>query len=233
MKTEGARKQAWVRRLELLSQAKDLSEQRQQLRSRYSPRLSYGRHFSPPGPFAKPAAVMVLLHQTDPDGDWRDCSIPLTVRPDHLPDHPGQISFPGGRVEEGESYLQAALRELQEELGALVFQGDVLGSLMPLWVFNSDYKLRPFLAVHVGELNYDPCQHEVARLIQLPVRALLSESDNQSQQFSRGSVHWQANVFQHEDDVVWGATAIVLAELAVILRRLDQDELQASTLGSG
>jgi 8-oxo-dGTP pyrophosphatase MutT (NUDIX family) len=218
-----ARKQQWVQRLEDLLQADELFEERQRLRSRYSPRLSYGRHFSPPGPFAKPAAVMVLLHQPEPDCDWRDCSIPLTVRPDYLPDHPGQISFPGGRVEEGESYVQAAVRELEEELGITKFTGNVVGSLSPIWVFNSDYRLQPFVAVHVGELNYIPCQHEVARLIQLPLRTLLAKADNESKQFSRGSVHWQANVFQHENDIVWGATAIVLAELAAILRRMDVD----------
>jgi 8-oxo-dGTP pyrophosphatase MutT (NUDIX family) len=215
--------------LEALLQAEDLFEQRHRLRSLYSPKLSYGRHFGPPEPDAKPAAIMVLLHQPDSDCDWRECSIPLTVRPDHLPDHPGQISFPGGRVENGESYLQAAQRELEEELGTVNFHADVIGSLMPIWVFNSNYKLRPFLAVHVGELNYDPCQQEVARLIQFPIRLLLSSVDDQSRQFSRGSVHWQANVFQHEEDVVWGATAMMLAELAAILRRLDRDELLHGT----
>jgi 8-oxo-dGTP pyrophosphatase MutT (NUDIX family) len=216
-----AGKQSWIAKLESLLQASELSSERHRLRSHFSPKLSYGRHFSPPGPSAKPAAVLVLLNQPTADCDWRDCTIPLTVRPDHLPDHPGQISFPGGRLEQGETYAEAAQRELQEELGLPRFEGSIVGSLTPIWVFNSDYHLKPFLAVQIGELNCNPCQHEVARLIEFPLRHLLSTDDSQSRQFSRGVIQWQANVFVHDEDVVWGATAIVLGELAAIVRELD------------
>ncbi len=82
------------------------------LRSRFAPPLSYGRHFGPPAHDARPAAVMVFLYPRD--GQWH---LPLTVRPDTMLSHAGQISFPGGMVEAGEATRAAALRELEEELG--------------------------------------------------------------------------------------------------------------------
>lgn len=214
----------WIAAFVSLLAAKELAAKRQQVRAIYSPELSYGRHFSPPGPTARQAAVMVLLNSPTPNSHWSDCTIPLTVRPQHLPDHPGQISFPGGRVEEGELIQRAAVREFEEELG-VAFQGQIIGQLSPVWVFNSDYALTPYLAVLVGELAVCPCDYEVERVIHYPVSRLLLDADNDWDDFARGSVRWRANVFRAGDDRVWGVTAVVLAELAVILRQLKKLEL--------
>lgn len=209
----------WVDQLQNLIASPHLMSERQKWRAKYSPQLSYGRHFCPPGPFAKPAAVMVMLQIEGNSEDWKQGTIPMTVRPTHLPDHPGQISFPGGRVERGENELQAAGREFEEELGVKRFPGRVLGQLQPLWVYNSDYILTPFVSVFFGSIQYHPCEHEVARLIHFPVSELLSATTHIDHIF-RGSVSWKTNVFRHGDDNVWGATGIVLGELAAILRTL-------------
>lgn len=219
LQIDGQSSMNWPDRLEQLLLQNELLQQRQQSRARYCPDLSYGRHFAPPVPSARPAAVMILLEQPEPGAHWSRCTIPLTVRPDDLADHPGQISLPGGRLENVETYQEAATREFQEELGLDRFPGRVLGELLPLWVFNSNYRLRPFLAVHAGRLDYSPCQREVARLIHLPVAQLLLESTTVTHDvFSRGSVRWKAGVIRYQCDQIWGATAIILAELAALLR---------------
>lgn len=210
---------AWASSLQEILAGEQCLPDRQSWRAAFSPQLSYGRHFSPPGPSAKPASVMILMQLQHAKDDWTDATIPLTVRPAHLPDHPGQISLPGGRVEVGEDTLSAATREFEEELGVSAFPGQVLGELQPIWVFNSDYHLTPFVAVHAGQLMYQPCHHEVDRLIHFPVRELLTATEHVGN-FTRGSVNWQARYFPCGLDKVWGATAIVLGELAAILRAL-------------
>ena len=65
----------------------------------FAPRLSYGRHRGPAAHDARPAAVTVLFYPID--GKWH---IPFTLRPEHLHDHGGQVSFPGGRLEDGETF---------------------------------------------------------------------------------------------------------------------------------
>lgn len=214
---------AWIEQLQRLIQDPQLLEKRQQLRLGYSPQLSYGRHFSPPGIAAKPAAVMVLMQLPNAEADWTQCTIPLTVRPKHLPDHPGQVSFPGGRVESGEDHRQAAIREFEEELG-VPFSGSIVASLLPIWVFNSDYALLPILAFDVGPLEYQPSTDEVDRMIHFPVCQLL-ETQLHKSEISRGLIRWKAKVFRYQDDEIWGATAIVLGELAAILRELKSSEM--------
>ena len=81
-------------------------------RSRMSPELSYGRHAGPAPHTARSAAVVLLLFRRA--GRWH---LPLTERPLTLAHHAGQISLPGGAVDHGESSIEAARRELKEELG--------------------------------------------------------------------------------------------------------------------
>lgn len=212
----------WIRSIHHVLAENQFIEQRQRARAKYCPEMTYGRHFAPPGPTARSAAVMIVIEVPEPNSHWSQCTIPLTVRPLHLADHPGQISFPGGRLKSSESFLEAARRELKEELGLDCHPDSVLGALSPMWVFNSNYRLQPFVAVQSGTVPYNPCVREVARVIRFPVAALVGEQEIQHRSFSRGQVHWKAGVYCIDDDYVWGATAIVLAELAEILRSLNR-----------
>ncbi len=188
-------------------------EQRHASRMRFSPSLSYGRHFGPAAPTAKQAAVMVMLESNE--SGW---TIPLTERPAHLPDHPGQISLPGGRLEPGESHLEAACREFAEELGTATFPGELVGELQSIYVYNSDYFVRPFVAISPGRIDYVPCQREVERVIHLPVQLLMDDSTLRPQEFRRGKASWLSNTIHYDNALIWGATAIILGEFARIMQ---------------
>lgn len=181
-------------------------------RRRFSPSLSYGRHFCPPLPTARRAAVMILFEPRH--GGW---SIPLTVRPNHLPDHPGQVCLPGGRLEPGETVVDAAEREFCEELGLDRFPARTLGQLQSIYVYHSDFYLTPCLAVVERPLHYRPNPAEVESVLHLPVEYLLDLNRHVVRAHARGGVSWTALGIEFEGWHVWGATAIVLGELAGIL----------------
>ncbi len=165
----------------------------------------------------------MALIEMDPGRPWGQWTIPLTVRPDCLQSHPGQISLPGGSLEVGETPQAAAERELQEELGLSGFPGSVLGCLQDLYVFNSDYAVLPFVACSPKLGSLTPCPHEVVRLIHLPLETLIRDAyHGRSARFSRQGVVWTAPVIQIDNDQIWGATAIMLGELAAVIHALDQ-----------
>jgi ADP-ribose pyrophosphatase YjhB (NUDIX family) len=156
---------------------------------------------------------MIMLEASE--SGW---TIPLTERPKHLPDHPGQISLPGGRVEEGESHLEAACREFSEELGTTTFPGECVGELHSIYVYNSDYFVRAFVAVCDQRPAYTPCEREVERVIHLPIEHLLDDSRPIRQEFWRGKANWHSSTIHCDEALIWGATAIILGEFARILR---------------
>ncbi len=185
---------------------------RQIQRARFSPSLSYGRHFCPPMPDARQAAVMILIQPHA--GGW---AIPLTVRPNHLPDHPGQVCLPGGRLEPNETTSQAAEREFCEELGLEQFPTSTIGALQSIYVYNSNFYLTPCVSVIDHEPHYTANPSEVESIVYLPLNHLFELQNHVVRGHSRGPVRWTALGIESQGIHVWGATAIVLAELAAIL----------------
>jgi 8-oxo-dGTP pyrophosphatase MutT (NUDIX family) len=184
---------------------------------RFSPELCYGRHFGPPPPEALPAGVLVLLYRED--AQWR---LPLMLRPDHMKAHAGQVSFPGGRVETGETSDQAALRELEEELGISPRQVEVLGHLSPLYVFNSNYWITPWAAVAEGPLEFRPHPDEVAAVVQLSLDTLLDTAHHGQMEIHRRGLSFRTPCIEAPPYRIWGATCMILGELMAIV-----DELSA------
>ncbi len=175
-----------------------------------APRLSYGRHQGPPSPTARPAAVLVALWQSE--DQWH---IPMTVRQPHLASHSGQISLPGGAIEKNESPGQAALREAHEELGIAPQDVQLVGALPPLYLYNSDYLVTPLVARLRREPLWHPCRHEVAELFHLPLPWLGEQPIRPPHKtvMRRGHNEFSVPCFRYQGRVIWGATAMILAEL--------------------
>lgn len=184
--------------------------------SRFEPELSYGRHFGPPSRQSRSAAVLLLLYWAD--GEWR---MPLTVRPAAMQLHAGQISLPGGVVEPGETSEQAALRELDEELGVAAGQTRILGRLSPLNLFVTDFWVLPWVAVAHAAPVWRPNACEVAKVLEIPLAHLLDARHfGRHHRRNRGVGLWAPHIFW-QGYRIWGATSMMLGELAALLSELD------------
>jgi 8-oxo-dGTP pyrophosphatase MutT (NUDIX family) len=189
-------------------------------RSVMSPQMSYGRHAGPAPVSARAAAVTLLLfRRDDPTGGARGWHLPLIDRPATLTQHGGQISLPGGAVEPGESSSDAALRELDEELG---FDGplELLGRLSDCYVFASDFAITPWVAAASCEPQWRPHDREVRAVVELSLQSLLDDRSIGRTTIERGPLVFHAPCLQLGTSCIWGATSVILGELADLLHRL-------------
>lgn len=151
----------------------------------------------------------------------------LMVRPEYDGVHSGQVSFPGGKREEHDADLQAtALREFGEETGARPDQVHVLGAMSRVYIPPSRMLVTPFLAYtpSLGVLRPDP--EEVAALVEAPLREVLREDilRFRMQELGAGGIRMRVPYFDIRGQVVWGATAMMIAELRELFGRLGHAE---------
>ncbi len=159
------------------------------------------------------AAVLVLLYEAD--GGVR---FPLMLRPSGDGVHSGQVSLPGGSREAGESLESCALRETAEELGVDSSTVRVVRPLSPLEVPPSRFTVHPFVGIVSGWPAFKPEPAEVAAVFEPSLDDVLAAVSHQEDQAEfRGSL-WRVPYYRLAGQRVWGATAMILAELEVLLR---------------
>ncbi len=168
----------------------------------------------------KEASVLLLLypHITN-NGVGAQLHLVFMRRPEYPGAHSGQISFPGGRREEGESLQHTALREMVEEIGVLPETVTVMGQLSALYTPPSNFYIYPFVAFSQTRPLFQSNSREVAELIEVPL-SLLTNPDIYKEeiwhfdQYGERKIPFFA-VFGHK---VWGATAMILSEFLTLLR---------------
>ena len=144
----------------------------------------------------------------------------LMKRPSTMRHHPGQISFPGGKVEkEDVSAEMTALREAREEVGIDPSSIEILGKLSDLYVEVSKFSIQPFLAWADKKPYFILNSGEVEELILFPISDFVTEETISETELETFSGTLRVNYYTYKGEVIWGATAMILSELFEILKR--------------
>jgi 8-oxo-dGTP pyrophosphatase MutT (NUDIX family) len=141
----------------------------------------------------------------------------FTKRPGEMRRHAGEISFPGGRRDEGDPDLQStALREAEEEIGLPPEAVEILGALQPTPTIATGYSVYPFVGLIEPGREWTLSAREVAEVLELPLRALLAGFARR--RLVRRGLPIRTDTYTVGEHLIWGATARILADL---LERID------------
>lgn len=168
------------------------------------------KHDGPP----RPGSVLILLCG-NPGQLW----FPLIKRTDTGGVHSGQISLPGGRTEEGESMVSTALREAQEEIGIDPASIEIIGKLTPMHVIPSNYLVTPVIGRWTKDYSPDflPERNEVDHIIKSTLQELINQYAIRKADIRVRGYQISAPHFWIGNQMVWGATAMMLNEFRQIL----------------
>lgn len=169
-------------------------------------------HFMPPEDSdARRGAVLIVFSDTDGDGEGE---ILLTERAHDMRSHPGQVSFPGGSLDPGETPVQAALREAEEEIAIDPESLTVFGELPELWLPPSNFAVTPVLAYWNQRHEVDIASPaEVHEIHHVPIADLLDPTHRISVRHPRGFTGPGFLIGPDKDVILWGFTAGIIARL--------------------
>lgn len=163
-----------------------------------------------------PAAVLVPVILGPEPG------ILLTKRNAHLNKHAGQVSFPGGRMDRGETPEQTALREAEEEVGIAPRNVELLGRMAD-YATGTGFRITPVVGLLPPGLELRPSPEEVEAVFEMPLTTLLDpHAPQRRMREAQGNLRefW---VWPHPEHYIWGATAAILVHLAQRLRAAGPD----------
>ncbi len=168
------------------------------------------QHKLPP----KPGSVLILLYPQE-----GRIKFPLTKRAEYNGAHSGQVSFPGGKSEGEESRTETALREGEEEIGINRGEIKVIGKLSEFFVIPSNFIITPIVAYQTSRPVFRPDPFEVVRILEANVEDILDEASIHVREITAAKVYQLiAPHFMVDNEIVWGATAMMLNEFRLVVK---------------
>ncbi len=170
-----------------------------------------------PSPDARQSSVLILLYPLD-----GEIGLVLMLRPEYQGIHSGQISLPGGKYEESdESLVFTALREANEEIGITPSQVQIIGQLTEMYIPPSHYLVTPVVGYQATRPVFKADPKEVARIIEIRLSDLLDDKKVQLKKMKlRLGITLKVPSFFIDDNIIWGATAMILSELKEIIEEI-------------
>ncbi|WP_109830794.1 NUDIX hydrolase [Reichenbachiella versicolor] len=172
------------------------------------------------GKIPKQSAVLILWHYHQ--DKWQ---FPLIQRPVYNGTHSGQIALPGGKQELEETFQETALRETHEEIGVTPDAIEVIGQLSDIYIPPSNFNIKPIIGITEGKPLYQPDQREVVDVFDINEIDLI---DDKNRKFAPVKVSQnmkiQAPCFDFDGRIVWGATAMILSEMAAVIKEMTNSQ---------
>lgn len=158
---------------------------------------------------------VLLLINPKPEG----FTIVFTLRKEYNGTHSGQMSFPGGKREEGDADITyTALRETEEEIGVKPEEVQVIGALSELYIPPSNFLVYPTVGVLKGAANFSRQEYEVEEIIEIPLSFFLKEESRSTTRIKvMGKTEVEVPAYLYDKYVIWGATAIMMSEFVYVL----------------
>jgi 8-oxo-dGTP pyrophosphatase MutT (NUDIX family) len=160
---------------------------------------------------ARPSAVLVGLFEST-----NGVEAILTRRSQSLTNHRGEISFPGGRLENGETAVDAALRETHEEIGIPPSEARIMGELNSMATVVSNSHIVPIVASYASAPAFSAVNSEVDRVFSVPLLELARQDTYSQEHWVFSDREFQINFFYLDDETIWGATARILFQVMML-----------------
>ncbi len=160
-------------------------------------------------------AVLILLYP-----DKQQLLFPLIKRATYKGVHSGQIALPGGKSEPGDkNILDTALREAEEEIGINKSKVEIIGQLSDFFVMPSNFMVSPVIGFMAERPKYIPDPTEVEKVLDASLQQIIYEESVLRKTIMAGGIYeMDAPCFEVAGETVWGATAMILNELRIILK---------------
>ena len=163
------------------------------------------------GPLVKAAVLVPIVDRGEP-------FLVFAKRTDRVGTHRGQISFPGGRVDPSDAgFLEAALRESEEEIGLPRAAVEPLGTLDDTETVATQFIITPFVGVVRAPVAWQPDGHEIEKVIEVPLAALRDLANFRVEHRERDGALHEVLFWDYQGETIWGATARILKQYLDVL----------------